>query len=262
MIRLTNRYITDLIHNNAFELYGQPKWTFGKKTCNTYEVFAEVVHLPGGAEIPAQIFLELIERDAALTLTFSEWFIKSAVISAAELSEKSHSHVTLSVNLLPQYASQENFVDQVLALLQSVGFNPRKLQFELSEAQDLSPQGIENLNRLHDEYGIGLYLSNFGKGYSNLNLLSEVHFDGIELDRSFAAGIPHQEMMVRIVVAVQSLAHTLDLKVCAKGIETPEQFEYFDELDVYKGQGYLISKPMPMDQLLEYISMYSVHAAD
>ncbi len=259
---MTHSYITDLIRANAFELYGQPKWTFGKNTCNTYEVFAEVVHLPGGADIPAQIFLELIERDEELTLTFSEWFIKSAVVSAAELSKKSHSHVTLSVNLLPQYAGQENFVEQVLALLESVEFPAKKLQFELSEAQNLSSKGIENLNTLHDAYGVGLYLANFGKGYSNLNLLSEVHFDGIELDRSFAAGVPEQEMMVRIVVAIQSLAHTLDLKVCAKGIETPEQFEYFDELDVYKGQGYLISKPMPLDELLEYINLYSVHAAE
>lgn len=257
---MTHSYINELIRANAFELYGQPKWTFGKNTCNTYEVFAEVVHLPGGAEIPAQVFLELIERDEALTLAFSEWFLKAAVISAAELSEKSHSHVTLSVNLLPQYASQENFVDQLLALLASVDFPPQKLQFELSEAQNLGPTGIENLNCLHDEHGVGLYLANFGKGHSNLNLLTAVHFDGIELDRSFAAGVPDQEMAVRLVVAIQNLAHTLDLKVCAKGIETPEQFEYFDELEVYKGQGYLISKPMPMDELLEYISMYSVHA--
>lgn len=257
---MTHSYINELIRANAFELYGQPKWTFGKNTCNTYEVFAEVVHLPGGAEIPAQVFLELIERDEALTLAFSEWFLKSAVTSAADLSEKSHSHVTLSVNLLPQYASQANFVDQVLALLASVDFPPQKLQFELSEAQNLSSVGIENLNCLHDEHGVGLYLANFGKGHSNLNLLSAVHFDGIELDRSFAAGVPNQEMAVRLVVAIQSLAHTLDLKVCAKGIETPEQFEYFDELEVYKGQGYLISKPMPMDELLGYINLYSIHA--
>lgn len=120
--------------------------------------------------------------------------------------------------------------------------------------------GHRNLNCLHDEHGVGLYLANFGKGHSNLNLLAAVHFDGIELDRSFAAGVPNQEMAVRLVVAIQSLAHTLDLKVCAKGIETPEQFECFDELEVYTGQGYLISKPMPMDELLEYINMYSVHA--
>ena len=259
---MTRRIINDLIQNNAFELFGQPKWTFGKNTCNTYEVFAEQVHMPGGSAIPAQLILELIERDEDLTLSYSKWFLKAAIMSAAELGDKTHSHVTLSVNLLPQYASQENFVAQVLALLETTGFNPHKLQFELSEAQNLNGQGIANLNALHDEHGVGLYLANFGKGYSNINLLSEVHFDGIELDRSFASQIPENDQMVRIVCAIQNMADTLNLHVCAKGIETPEQFDFFDQLKVFKGQGYLIGKPMPMAELVEYINMYAVHVTE
>lgn len=257
---MTHSIISELINSNAFELYGQPKWTFGKNTCNTYEVFAERVHMPGGSALPAQLLLELIERDPELTMVFSEWFLKAAIISAAELSEKSHSHVTLSINLLPQYAGQEGFVNQVLSLIEMTGFNSKKLQFELSEAQNLSPRGIENLNKLHDEHGVGLYLANFGIGNANINLLSEVHFDGIELDRSFAAKIPQDDQMLRIVCAIQNMADTLNLHVCAKGIETPEQFDFFDQLKVFKGQGFLIGKPMPMNELLEYISLYAVHA--
>ena len=256
---MTYDVIADLIRSNAFELYDQPKWTFGKNTCNTYEVFAEKVRLSGDVEIPAELILELIERDEALTMLFSAWFLKAAIVSAAELVEKTNSHVTLSINLLPQFAGQESFVPQVLALLETTGFSPKKLQFELSEAQNLSRMGIENLNLLHDEHGVGLYLANFGKGHANIDLLAEVHFDGIELDRSFAAGVPDHDQTCRMVFAIQNFAHTLDLQVCAKGIETPEQFEFFDDLKVFKGQGYLIGKPMPMDELTEYISMYAVH---
>ena len=257
---MTRTIINDLIQSNAFELYGQPKWTFGKNTCNTYEVFSKVVHMPGGSVIPAQLILELIKRDEELTLIYSKWFLKAAIMNAVELCEKTHSHVTLSVNLLPQYASQENFVAQVLAQLETTGFNPTKLQFELSEAQNLSTQGIENLNKLHDEHGVKLYLANFGRGYSNINLLSKVHFDGIELDRSFATKIPDDDQMVRIVCAIQNMADTLNLHVCAKGIETPEQFDFFDQLKVYKGQGFLIGKPMPLAELIEYINLYALHA--
>jgi len=258
---MTRSFITDLIQSNAFELYGQPKWTFGKKTCNTYEVFAEVVHLPGGAAIPASLLLELIEHDDDLTMNFSRWFLKAAIMSAADLSEKTHSHVTLSLNLLPQYAAQEDFVQQVMLLIETAGFNARKLQFELSEAQNLSAKGRENLNRLHDEFGVGLYLANFGKGHSNIDLLSEVHFDGIELDRSFSAKLP-DDQAVRLICAIQNMADTLNLHVCAKGIETPEQFDFFDTLNVYKGQGYMIGKPLPMSELLEYINLYALHAAE
>lgn len=257
---MTNKLISDLILSNAFELYGQPKWTFGKNTCNTYEVFAEQVHMPGGSVLPAQLFLELIEKDPDLTFLFSAWFIKAAISSAANLTEQTNSHVTLSVNLLPQFASHANFVEQLVSLLEMTGFNPKKLQFEVSEGQHLTRQGIDNLNKLHDEYGIGLYLANFGIGHANINLLSEVHFDGIELDRSFAAKIPADDQMVRIVCAIQNMADTLNLHVCAKGIETPEQFDFFDQLKVFKGQGFLIGKPMPMNELMEYINMYAVHA--
>ena len=257
---MTRKLISELILSNAFELFGQPKWTFGKNTCNTYEVFAEQVHMPGGSVLPAQLFLELIEKDPDLTLTFSAWFIKAAITSAAALTEKSNSHVTLSMNLLPQFAGQANFVEQLISLLEMTGFNPRKLQFEVSEGQLLTRQGIDNLNKLHDEYGVGLYLANFGIGHTNINLLSMVHFDGIELDRSFAAKIPEDDQMLRIVCAIQNMADTLDLHVCAKGIETPEQFDFFDQLKAFKGQGYLIGKPMPLSELLEYINMYAVHA--
>ena len=257
---MTHQIITELIASNAFELYGQPKWTFGKNTCNTYEVFAEQVHLPGGATIPAWILLELIARDEDLTLIWSRWYLQAAIASAADLSTKTHSHVTLSINLLPQYAALDDFVPQVLEVLEKTGFNPRKLQFELSEVQHLNQRGIDNLNLLHDEHGVGLYLSNFGKGHANINLLSEVHFDGIELDRSFAAQIPDNDQMVRLICAIQNLADTLSLKVCAKGIETPDQFDFFDQLKVFKGQGFIIGRPMPMDALLEYINTYAVHA--
>ena len=78
--------------------------------------------------------------------------------------------------------------------------------------------------------------------------------------RSFAAKIPDDDQMVRIVCAIENMADTLNLNVCAKGIETPEQFDFFDQLKVFKGQGYLIGKPMPIAELVEYINMYALHA--
>lgn len=250
--------IAELILSDAFELFGQPKWTFGKNTCNTYEVFAEKVLLPDGEKIPAWPVMELIEKDEGLSLLYSRWFLKKAVASAADIGAKTNSHVTLSINLLPAFAAEEGFVQEVLAVLEGCGLPAEKLQFELSEAQNLCARGVENLNLLHDEHGVSLYLANFGKGHSNIDLLTEVHFDGIELDRSFAALIPASEQACRVVVGIQHLAHTLDLKVCAKGIENQDQFEFFEELDCFKGQGFLIGKPMPLAELTDYIDQFAV----
>lgn len=255
---MNRNMIADMILQGAFELYGQPKWTFGKNTCNTYEVFAEKLHLPDGSVMPAWPVMEIIEKDEALTQIYSRWFLEAAMRSATKLTEATDCNVTLSLNLLPLYANQEEFVDDVLTMLERTDMNPQKLQFELSEAQNLSPKGEENLNLLHDEHGIGLWLANFGTGHANIDLLRETHFDGLELDRSYAALVPAHEQTCRLVVAIQHMAHTLDLQVCAKGIETQDQFEFFEELDCLKGQGYLIGKPMPMDAMETYVRDYAV----
>lgn len=251
--------IMNLISSDALELYGQPKWTFGKNTCNTYEVFPEKVHLPTGEVMPAWSVMAVIEKDEKLTLAFSRWFMEKAMTSAVDIGMKGDANLTLSLNLLPLYAAQESFVSDVLGALEKTGLSPKKLQFELSEAQDLTERGIENLNLLHDEYGVTLYLANFGKGHSNVDLLSEVHFDGIELDRSYAAKVPAHEQTCRLVVAIQHLAHTLDLVVCAKGIENHDQFEFFEELGCEKGQGFLIGTPMPLEEMADYVAKYAVH---
>lgn len=102
------------------------------------------------------------------------------------------------------------------------------------------------------------WLAISGTGHSNVDLLREVHFDGLELDKSYGALVPGHEQTCRLVVAILHMAHTLDLHVCAKGIENQDQFEFFEELDCFKGQGFLIGKPMDMAQMSDYIRKYAV----
>ena len=253
--------IRDIIENNRLELRGQPKWTFGKNTCNTYELFPENIVQEDGTLVPSVPLLALIEESEELTLLFSRWFLDSALRMAVKLTEETKAHVTLSMNLLPLYANQASFYEEVKGFLDSACQSPEKLHLELSEAQSLTDQGVDNLNRLHDELGVGLLLGNFGTGHSNIDLLREVHFDGIELDRSFAALIPESELTCRVIISVLHLAHTLDLFVCAKGIENQDQFEFFEELDCEKGQGFLIGLPMPEEELKKYIEKYAVKFA-
>ncbi|WP_346026279.1 EAL domain-containing protein [Beduinella massiliensis] len=249
--------ILKLIEEDALELYGQPKWTFGKNTCNTYEVFAEKIRQPNGESVPARELIDAVEADEELTRLFYAWFMERAMQTAVRLTAETDSNVTLSINVLAAQANEPGFFDQVLATMEKTKMRPYKLQFELSEAQGLTRVGIENINRLHDEQGISMLLGNFGTGHSNIDLLREVHFDGLELDRSFASGVPDDEQTCKLLVAVAHFADTLDLFVCAKGIETDDQMEFFEQLNFLKGQGYMIGPPMPMDELRDYIKMYA-----
>lgn len=250
--------IADMIIGNGMILYGQPKWTFGKNTCNTYELFVDRVRTSQGETIPAWPIVNLIEKDPSLTMLFSNWLLWHAMEETARLNKNLDSHLTLSLNLLPSFAESMNFVQQVQKCLEEFNIEPKHFQFELSESQVLTEKGIENLNYLHDEVGIGVLLANFGTENSNVKLLREVHFSGLELDKSYAPLVVSDEHAAKFVIAVQNMAHTMDMFVCAKGIETMEQFEFFEDIGVMKGQGYLIAHPMPLDDLEDYIKKYAL----
>ena len=101
-------------------------------------------------------------------------------------------------------------------------------------------------------------MGNFGTRHTNFPLLRQVHFDLLELDRSCAALVPQDDLACRTVVAIQHMADTLNMNVCAKGIETQDQFEFFEEIGIFKGQGSLIGSAMSMDELKDYLKRYGV----
>ena len=250
--------ISDMILKNAMVMYGQPKWTFGKNTCNTYEMFVHQFRRDDGVILPAWPILEVVERDEALTLLFSTTLLWEAVRKTVEISRADNSNLTLSLNLLPKFAENENFVEQVETCLKETGLEGRRLQFEVSELQTLSPVGCANLNTLHDELGVLLVMGNFGTAKTNMPLLYQVNFDMVELDKSYAALIPDNAAACKAAIAIQHMADTLDMKLCAKGIETQDQFEFFEEIGAYKGQGSLIGSPMNMEELEAYIKQYAL----
>ncbi len=250
--------ISDMILQNEMVLSGQPKWTFGKNTCNTYEIFVSQFRRKDGSLLPARPVLEIIERDEALTVLFSMAFMREAIRRTAEISSRASTNLTLSMNLLPKFAEAPEFIGQVKSCLADAGLEPKRLQFELSELQEISDAGCANLNALREEMGIMLAMGNFGTRHSNVPLLYRVDFDMLELDKSYAALIPGDERACRAAIAIQHMADTLNIKMCAKGIENQEQFEFFEEIGAYKGQGSLIGSPMSLEELESYVRSYAL----
>ena len=250
--------IADMILKNDMILSGQPKWTFGKNTCNTYEVFVSEFRCDDGSIIPSWPVMEIIEKDEALTMLFSIKLLFDAARQTMEIRKRANANLTLSLNLLPKFVESPNFVEQVRNCLEQTGMEGTRLQFEISELQDLNDEGCRNLNYVHDEFGVLLVMGNFGTNRTNIPLLYKVRFDMLELDKSFASGIPDNDMTCRAAIAVQHMADTLDIVMCAKGIENQEQFEFFEEIGTYKGQGPLIGNPMPMQQLEAYVKQYAL----
>ncbi len=257
MSRISKDQIYEALRDERFVLYGQPKWTFGKNTCNTYEVFVDMMVSKDQELIPAAEFMPVVEDDIILTMRFGDWFLQRAFQDGFDLMAKLQMDLHISINLLGFQANRPEFFDRVKAMLDKVGIPGRNIQFELSESQPLDEIGIANLNRINKELQVPLVLGNFGTGYSNIELLRKIPFDMLELSKEFTAGITDYEREFKLIVGILQMAQVLDITVCAKGIETAEQMELLDEAGFFKGQGYLIGKPMPMDELEDFVKKYA-----
>ena len=256
---MENSVISNMILKNDMILQGQPKWTFGKNTCNTYELFVSHFRNAEGNLLPSWPILRVVEQDDAMTQLFSNALLWEAVRQTMRISHDANANMTLSLNVLPKFAESEYFVEQVRNCMEETGIQSKHLQFEISELQDVSPQGCENLNYVHDELGVALVMGNFGTRNTNMPLLCQIHFDMLELDKSYAARIPDDELSCRTVIAIQHMADTLGMNVCAKGIVNQEQFEFFEEIGIFKGQGPLIGPAMSLDELKAYVERYGLN---
>ncbi|NLW12540.1 MAG: EAL domain-containing protein [Clostridiaceae bacterium] len=257
MTKVTREQILDALNNDRFQLFGQPKWTFGRNTCNTYEVFVDLMLSEDEEPIQPDKFIPVIESDEELTKKFGSWFLEHAFIDGARLMRELEMNLTISINLLGFQANRPEFVERLTALIEKTGIYNNNLQFELSEAQPLNATGYYNLQKIHDELGIRLVLSNFGTGYSNIDLLRKLPFDVIELSKEFTKGITEYEKELKVIIGILQMAQVLDIDVCAKGIETAEQMELLEEAGFKMGQGYLIGRPLPMDELKSFICKYA-----
>ncbi len=133
--------ISNMILQDDMILESQPKWTFSKNTCNTYEMFVTHFRNAEGHLMPSWPILRVVEQDDALTQLFSTALLWKTVRETVRIGNEVNANMTLSLNVLPRFAENEFFVEQVRSCLEETKIQSKHLQFEISELQDLSAQG-------------------------------------------------------------------------------------------------------------------------
>ena len=138
--------------------------------------------------------------------------------------------------------------ESVAAALNETGLPPHRLELEVTESvfMNEAPHAIAVLREVL-ALGVKLALDDFGTGYSSLGYLSRLPLDALKVDRSFIERMAEDPQQMSIVTAVISLAHSLDLKVIAEGVETPAQAQLLRLLRCDQIQGYLMARPQPAE---------------
>src|ERR1039458_3621658 len=158
-------------------------------------------------------------------------------------------HIPIAVNISARQFRQPDFVEQVRAALYRSGANPQNLKLELTESMLLEniEEVIVKMTDLKSN-GLRFSLDDFGVGYSSLSYLKRLPFDQLKIDISFVRDILSDASSGAIAQTVVSLSQVMGLSVIAEGVETEGQRDFLIRLGCRAFQGYLFSRPLPLDE--------------
>jgi EAL domain-containing protein (putative c-di-GMP-specific phosphodiesterase class I) len=161
----------------------------------------------------------------------------------------------VSVNLSAGQFERDGLPEEVATIVRETGFEPRRLQLEISEAVLMrdDPRVFDRLEALK-ALGVRLAIDDFGTGYASLSYLKRLPVDCLKIDRSLVKGVGYETEDTAIIRAVVSLAHSLGITVTAEGIETQDQLTQLREVGCDQGQGYLFARPVSADRVPELLA--------
>ncbi len=197
------------------------------------------------------IFIPLSE-ESGLIIQIGEWVLREACREAASWPR----HLQIAVNLSPIQFRHGDLAALVHSILLETGLSPRRLELEITEnvlIGDFS-HAVSILRRLKS-LGVRIAMDDFGTGYSSLSYLQSFPFDKIKIDRSFISNADRNAQSAAIVRAVIGLGLGLDMIVVAEGVETTLQLEFLAKEACSEMQGYLVGRPMPIEQYAEMVGL-------
>ncbi|MCB1192333.1 MAG: EAL domain-containing protein [Leptospiraceae bacterium] len=236
--------------NKEFELYLQPIMEAKTNEIVSFESLIRWNHPIKGLVSPDD-FIPLAE-ETGLIVQIGEWALKRACEILYEFKVANIS-AYISVNLSLIQLKQKDLVKFVKVFIKQI--DPKLLCLEITESciMENPTEGISILNQFKS-LGIRLSIDDFGTGYSSLSYLKKFSTNYLKIDKSFIQDIPNDTDNMEIVKAIIVMAHSLDLKVIAEGIETVEQLNFLKQNDCDYIQGFLISRPIKFKDIPNFLS--------
>jgi two-component system CheB/CheR fusion protein len=241
-----------------FVLYYQSQNTVEGKIVSA-EVLIRWQHPETGLILPAN-FIHLAER-TGMIMPIGQWVLEKACaqLKAWENNPLAN-HLVLAVNVSAKQFHQPDFVEQVCQVLSRTNVKPDKLVLELTESVVLDDVNdtIIKMNILR-KLGVHFSMDDFGTGYSSLLNLKRLPINELKIDYSFVRDLVVDSDDAAIVQTIIAMARNLGLKVVAEGVETEEQRVFLEQHGCLIYQGYLFSKPVPIDEFEALLLMDSTH---
>ena len=199
--------------------------------------------------VPPNSFIPVAE-ESGLIGPIGQWALRTACEQIQHWQAAGLPIVKVAVNISArQFNEPRDFADDVTRLLNSIGLDPRYLELEMTESMLLKnvDENVAVLRKL-GSLGTSLAVDDFGTGYSSLAYLKQLPIDTLKIDRTFVRDIESDADDAAIIKAIIAMAHSLDLRVTAEGVETQGQLAALRKLRCDQFQGYLLSPAIPADE--------------
>ena len=240
--------------NNEFELYYQPQIDSHSGQVIGVEALLRWNSVAG--QIPPGKFIPIIE-ELGMFLELDAWVLRQACRQRQQWLRQGVDCGRVAVNISALQFSKGDLYTLVKEVLAETGLAAHYLELEITEGcfiEHLSKasEALRHLKAL----GVHIALDDFGTGYSALSYLTQLPIDVLKIDGSFIAKVPHEPRDSQIVSTVIAMGKSLELELLAEGVEQTEQLEFLLAKGCRQIQGYLISQPMPAEQLVNFLKLH------
>jgi diguanylate cyclase (GGDEF)-like protein len=239
--------LSQALQENEFELYFQPQFDLKTNQVFGAEALIRWNHPEKGLIFPND-FIPLAENTGQV-VALGYWVLENSIKYLAKRKQEGRPNILLHINLASKQLCDPHFVTLVQELLIRYQVPATSIAFEITETSILEDIHLARglLQKLKD-MGIGIAIDDFGTGYSSLAQLKNLPVDLLKIDRSFVMDLEKDPDDRKIVEAIIAMAHKLNIRVLAEGIETRAQWKMLAAFQCDFGQGFYVSKAVTEDE--------------
>lgn len=245
------------VERGEIYLHFQPEFNAATGEVVRFEALARWFH-PVLGQIPPDRFISIAE-DAGLIFSIGSFVLEQACREAVRWQQTGDRGIQVAVNMSAIQFNSDRMLDEIVEILNRTGLDPTLLQIELTESVMVgSIQRSSEMMRRMQDLGLNIAIDDFGTGFSCLSYLPELPIDVVKIDRSFTNKLYSESETVKMVRSMIDLAHSMDMRVIAEGVENLSQLRIIRELGADEVQGYMLGYPARSPQ---NISAFLIDAA-
>lgn len=249
-IRLES-HLREALDKGELEVRLQPILDIANRRIAGFEALTRWTHPERGPVSPAE-FIALAE-ETSLIVPVGDYVLDQVCGALQHLRERDDGEqVFVALNVSGRQLGDDALLDRFLATICNHGLRPAQVKIEITESLVLDYAQVADIIARCHAVGLRVALDDFGTGYSNLGHLHRLEFDTLKMDQGFVRQM-HEPRCLAIVRAVVAMAHSLGCDIVAEGVETDAQLQALGELGCTYAQGYLIGRPLPLDEAIALV---------